>query len=502
MKKSHRKNKAKFRRIIRETVMKSENHAESMPLAYDTFILGEDERCHISTDCFKTQLNNNIMVVGGTGAGKTLGVMMPILLHMKNSNAVGVFTKWGMLTSVRRLLEKRGYKVHLLNLSKPEKSEYGFDPLVYCKTDEDVRDLAHAIVYSSPTGGSSKDPFWDTSAENLLEIALRTVKDHAVKGKATMATALQLLDRLVWVDRCDWDDWDDEEERTSYPAHHILEKCSKTDSFLRTSWKAYSDLSDQTGSSVTGCLQVPLRAVFPNSVRVCTTNPQQFNFWELTKPKNVLFVYVSPFNTANYRYVTLFYRQMFKALFDMAEEFADNMLPYPVHVLFDDFATSGKIPDFDKHISIFREKRISATMLIQSESQLSSIYGKREAQTIINNCDTYVFLGGRDNDTCTNVSKKVNVPFDEIMDMPLGGEFFIRRGQKAIRTNRYDIFNDPVYINAIKADALQELPPVPQTMTKSGEDLYSLFGIELPKKEEGMNGHGQEPYSKWQRRIK
>ncbi len=134
--------------------MEAEARIEST--VYDTFILGEDKRCHVSTDCHKTQLNNNIMVVGGSGSGKTRSVMVPILLHLEHSNAIGIFTKWGMLSSIRKVLEKRGYKVHVLNLSEPDKSEYSFDPLVYCKTDEDIRDLAQqsyiAILRTVETG--------------------------------------------------------------------------------------------------------------------------------------------------------------------------------------------------------------------------------------------------------------------------------------------------------------------------------------------------------------
>ena len=167
-----KKNKSARRNRHSRSERAKENvrHNAAIPEGCDTFLLGEDERCHISTDCKATQLNNNIMVVGGSGSGKTMSVMLPILVHMERSNAVGIFTKWGMLSEVTRLLEKRGYTVHVLNLVEPEKSAYGFDPLFYCESDEDIRDLAHSIIYSDPNGGCGKDPFWDTSAENLSDV--------------------------------------------------------------------------------------------------------------------------------------------------------------------------------------------------------------------------------------------------------------------------------------------------------------------------------------------
>ncbi len=461
---------------------------ERETLAYDTFILGEDPRCHVSTDCYETQLNNNFTIVGGSGSGKTRSVMMPILLHLKHSNAIGIFTKWGMLTSIRRLLQKRGYKVHVLNLSEPDKSDYSFDPLVYCKTDEDIRDLAQAIIYSAPQGGGSKDPYWDTSAANLLEIVLWTVKHYALPGKDTMATALCLLEWLIWNDdEYDWKDMD-EREMEQYPAHYILDKFSENDPVKHAVWRNYKKLPDTTGACVTSSLQTPLNAVFPAAVRRCISGAEQFDFSKLTDEKTVLFVYVSPVNVANHRYAALFYNQVFKSLFEIAEARKGRVLPYPVHVLCDDFATGGKIPNFEKHISIFREKRIAVTMLLQSETQLSSIYGKMDAKTIINNCDTYVFLGGMDDETIESIAKKTDVPASEIRNMPIGTEYFIRRGQKAIRTKRYDISKDPIYLSEIKGreeedEAVSCAASREEMKPKSSAELFELFDIKLPKQE-------------------
>lgn len=485
--------------------MEAEARIELSETAYDTFILGEDKRCHISTDCHKTQLNNNIMVVGGSGSGKTRSVMVPTLLHLEHSNAVGIFTKWGMLTFIRQVLEKRGYKVHVLNLSEPDQSEYSFDPLVYCKTDADIRDLAQAIIFSAPQGGCSKDPYWDTSAANLLEIVLWTVKHYAMPGKDTMATALCLLERLIWNDdRLEWKEMD-EEEMGKYPTHYILDKLCADDPVKQAVWRNYVMLADQTGACVTSSMQTPLNAVFPAAVRSCISGAEQFEFSKLTDEKNVLFVYVSPVNVANHRYAALFYHQVFKSLFEIAEARQGRVLPYPVHVLCDDFATGGAIPDFEKHISIFREKEIAVTMLLQSETQLASIYGKMKAKTIINNCDTYVFLGGMDDETCDSIAKKTDVPASEIRDMPIGTEYFIRRGQKAIRTERYDILKDPIYLSEIEGKGEEE-ESAPRSgakkemKTKSAEELFALFGIQVPKEKRELGRDGSERHRMMGRR--
>jgi type IV secretory pathway TraG/TraD family ATPase VirD4 len=130
---------------------------------------------------------------------------------------------------------------------------------------------------------------------------------------------------------------------------------------------------------------------------------------------------------------------MFKTLFEKAEETENGKLPYPVQIICDDFATGCKVPNFQELISIFREKRIGVTLLIQSESQLDAMYERRNAITIVNNCDTYVYLGGMDLKTCESISKRIDIPCNEVLNMPIGKEYVFRRGQGPIITERYSL---------------------------------------------------------------
>jgi hypothetical protein len=137
---------------------------------------------------------------------------------------------------------------------------------------------------------------------------------------------------------------------------------------------------------------------------------------------------------------------MFKELFEYAESRSDldYQLPIETHIICDDFAT-GQILNFSNYISIFREKKISVTLLIQSESQLASLYGYDDATTIRNNCDTYVYFGSCDLNTAKNISERLNVPLDEILYMPLAKVVIFRRGSKPIIANRYSIKKNRLY---------------------------------------------------------
>ena len=172
---------------------------------------------------------------------------------------------------------------------------------------------------------------------------------------------------------------------------------------------------------------------------------RKVNFCELSSKKTILFVTTSPVNPSLNCFVNIFYGHTFKQLFEFAESQAAGTLPIPVHVLCDDFATGSRILNFPEYISIFREKKISVTLLLQSESQLESMYGPDQATTIINNCDTYLYMGGMDLRTAQNVSLRLNVPLDEVLYMPLGQEVLFRRGQRPIVTQRYDIRNNTLY---------------------------------------------------------
>ena len=144
-------------------------------------------------------------------------------------------------------------------------------------------------------------------------------------------------------------------------------------------------------------------------------------------------------------FISSFYGTAFKELFEFAEEQADGKLPVSVDVLCDDFATGCPVNMFEQYVSIFREKGLSATILIQSESQLSSLYGDDKATTIINNMDTIVFLGSMDLETGKRISMRANCPLEDILYMPIGEEIIFRRGMKPIFTKRYNIFENELY---------------------------------------------------------
>ena len=201
----------------------------------------------------------------------------------------------------------------------------------------------------------------------------------------------------------------------------------------------------RTAASVFGTLNATINTIFTPEVRKLLSMKNKVDFEKLASEKTVLFISTSAVNPALNYFVNIFYGQAFKKLFDFAEQRPSGELPIPVHVLCDDFATGSPILLFPEYISIFREKLLSVTLLVQSESQIERIYGSENATTIQNNVDTYVYMGGMDLKTCRSISERLNAPLEDVLSMLIGQEYIFRRGQKPVVTQRYDILQNTLY---------------------------------------------------------
>ena len=281
--------------------------------SYDTFILGKDKRCIVDTDSKKTQLNNNIMTVGGTGSGKTRSVLYPILLHGKKSNFVGVFTKTGQTEEIKAVMRKKGYRIYDINFACPETSGWGYDPLDYCHTKADYQALANAVICSE-MGKNAKntppDPFWNISSTELLRIILYAVKKGYYHGHGKgMADVMDLMSKFHRVPECGVDDTqpdnypdekdrleDMERKRKRYPVYATLWDIEKFDPEGAGFWKNFMHLADNTASCIVQTMLTPFNRVFQPEIKKLFRKNKKFSFKELLKPKTALFIYISPVN--------------------------------------------------------------------------------------------------------------------------------------------------------------------------------------------------------------
>jgi len=404
-------------------------------MSKDKIILGEN--AVYSTDSSQTGLNNNVLVCAGSGAGKTMSVMEPRLLETYNSSLIVTLTKRRLVEKYKSLFAERGYVVQDLNFITPSESDVSYDPLEYVETCTDIKFLAESIVKSNPRKEKSgADPYWDDTAVSLLSAEIAYIL--LTEDNPTFEDVLKLNDSLTIKEGSG-------QIKTSLDWQFDLLKDDKLGHFASTCWNTFKVLPIKTASCVYGTLSTAIDTIFTPEIREMIEYKRKVDFEQLANRKTMLFISTSAVNPALNCFVNMFYAQMFKQLFEYAESLPSGKLPVPVSVLCDDFATGSRVLNFPEYISIFREKQISVTLLIQSESQLESMYGMDDCITIINNCDTYVFMGGMDLRTGKNISERLNAPLEDVLYMPIGQEIIFRRGQKPIITQRYNVLADKTY---------------------------------------------------------
>lgn len=420
------------------------NSTARQELQYDPLILGDGPKGVYSQNPRKSSVNSNVLVVAGTGGGKTVSVVEAYLLHAWFQSMVVLLTKRRLLDKYRKLLERRGYRVKVMNLVYPNQSDVGYDPMLHVRDDSDLASLGKSLL--TCTGDTSeRDHYWQNSAASLF-CAIAKLAIHQKGRRARMKDVLYLL-RHVDVN-CR--EYYDEEEDTWV---HVSDCCPKEDiEALReedpkmySDWSQYKDNASNTAASIRGVLLTAINTMMTEGICNLMDKPEQLDFKEMADRKTVLFIITSPVNPALHPFANLVFGSLFKELFEYAESLPDGRLPVPLTAICDDFATGGQIPDFQHHISIFREKGISVMMLVQSLSQLAAMYGHHGAATIRDNTDNIVYLGGNDMDTAEYISRRIDKPVDEVLALPIGQEYLFRRGQKPLQLQRYRIYDDPLY---------------------------------------------------------
>ncbi len=397
-------------------------------------------------DSSETGINLNEIVVGSTGCGKTMSLCIPRLLHTYDSSIVVPIAKSSIMNKFSKLFEERGYEVELIDFVNPEKSTVGYDPFDYIKSDEDVIHLVKNMLEGGKEfRGGNYDPFWDESAESMVGSIFQLNRENEKSGgkKATLVDSVELFRNL------------NAKYTGSYPrtrldaAFENLEK-QKPGNQACMLWRTYSTAPVKTASTIHSCANNAMDKFMSENIKKFVSKERKIDFASLGEKKTILFIKTSPMNTALYNFINIMYSDMFRCLFETAESSEDGRLEIPVHIICDDFACGSRIVNFENYISIFRAAGISVSLLLQSESQLFAMYGESGGKTIINNCDTYVYMGGMDYDTCFNISRKINKPLEQVIGLPKEQVIVFRRGMQPRFAKRYRTLEDPEYIRAMQ----------------------------------------------------
>ena len=410
------------------------------------------ENAVYDVDFNKTGINQNELIVGATGSGKSWSCAYSRLAHILDSSVVIPISKNEIKNIFMPVFKERGYEIVEIDFTNPEKSKSGYDPMDWVNSDEDIIHLATSIVKA---GGKSfsEEPFWDNSAISMHAAEMGFLKlNEKDSGKRTTYADVIKLHKSIEIYSTDriHTNLDD--------SFNKLEKIYPNNQASQL-WKTFKCNPIKTGSCIYTTLNSSIDKIFSKSICDLTKKDDRIDFKSIGERKTAVFITTSPFNMTLKNYVNILYSDLFRVLFEQAQQSDSGQLNVPVHIICDDFACGTRITGFEDYISIFRAAGISVSLLLQSESQLNTIYGEYAAQTIINNCDTYVYMGGMDPVTCRRISDRLNIPLHKVMDFPLEQVVVMRRGSKPIVSKRYQILKDEEYQKILtKYKAMKDKP--------------------------------------------
>ena len=380
-------------------------------------ILGKDRV--YSLDTYSTKRNNNVLVVGASGAGKTRGIVSPNLMQATGSYIVSD-PKGSLYCKYKKYLEERGYEVKKLDFTDPLNSvHYNF--LSYIKEPKDIIKAAHMLAYEELT---TQDPFWDHSASMLLSALIA----YCIEGLNEYEQNFRSIEKLLQSARRGEFSSDDRSSLDRLMDYHGKRY---PDSWAVRQYRNVAVAPERTFNSILITLTSKLRN-FGTEELVEMMSSDDVNIASIGKKKTALFVVVSDNDRSMDNLANLFFTQAMNELCRYADkECKDFKLPVPVRFILDDFATNCRIDEFPRMIASIRSRGISTMLMIQAESQLLDSYGA-DGRTIIGNCDTYVYMGGTDVETAKAVAERCDVPVKKILNMPVGTNIIFRRGEEPI----------------------------------------------------------------------
>ena len=416
--------------------------------------------------------NKNILVIGGSGSGKTRFFCKPSLLQAHSSYVV-TDPKGTLLPEIGGFLERQKYRIKCLNLINFKKS-MRYNPLAYIRSEKDILKLVNALIMNTKgEGDKAGEDFW-VKAERLYYSALiGYIWYEAPEEEKNFITLLDLINASEARE-------DDEEYQSPVDLLFAQLEEKDPDHFAVKQYRKFKMAAGKTLKSILISCGARLAPFDIKELRdLMETDELELD--TLGDSKSALFVIISDTDSTFNFVAALMYSQLFNLLCDKADDFYGGRLPVHVHLILDEFANIGQIPNFDKLIATIRSREISASIILQSQSQLKAIY-KDNADTIVGNCDSTLFLGGKEKSTLKEISEllgketidsynqsenrgsqishglsyqklgKELMTQDELAVMDGGKCIFMLRGVRPFLSDKYDLTRHPNYKYTADAD--------------------------------------------------
>ena len=419
----------------------------------------------LGLDTHKHRRSLNVLVIGGSGAAKTRGYVKPNILEA-NSNYVITDPKMEVLTATGGYLKRQGYDIRVLNLVDLSQSD-GYNPFRYLRDEKDALKLVNTLIQATtPKGSHESDPFWSKSETALLQAIILMLFQEAPEYEQNFSMVMRVLEYAEVRE-------DDDEYVSPLDLLFRAMEYENPESVALRQYKVFKQAAGKTAKSILISCGARLAPFDIAELRELMSY-DEMELDTIGDRKTALFVIISDTDDTFNFVVAIMYSQLFNLLCDKADDVYNGRLPVHVRCLLDEFANIGQIPKFDKLIATIRSREISASIILQSQSQLKTIY-KDAADTITGNCDCTLFLGGKEKSTLKEISEvlgketidlyntsetrsnnnsyglnyqktgKELMSQDEIAVMDGGKCILQLRGVRPFLSNKYDITKHPKY---------------------------------------------------------
>ena len=450
--------------------------------------------------------NKNVLVIGGSGSGKTRFFVKANLLQA-HSSYILTDPKGDLVSQTGAFLQRKGYRIKILNTINFSKSMH-YNPMAYVHSEKDILKLVTTLITNTKGEGKGGDPFWEKAETLLLTALIGYIHYHMLEEEQNFSILLDMLNAMEVRE-------DDENFKNGIDLLFDELEAESPDDFALRQYKRYKLAAGKTAKSILISVGARLSCFDIQELRELTAY-DELELDTLGDSKTVLYIIMSDTDSTFNFLISMCYTQMFNLLCEKADDVYGGRLPVHVRCLIDEMANIGQIPNLEKLIATIRSREISACLILQAQAQLKAIY-KDNADTIVGNCDSVLFLGGKERTTLKEltealgketidtfntgesrgreVSHSLNyqklgkelMSIDELATLDGGKCIYQLRGVRPFLSDKYDITKHPWYKYLSDADPRNAFDVAKYLSTELNPkpyELYHTFTVDVEEADE------------------
>lgn len=378
--------------------------------------------------------NVNTMLIGAPGTGKTRSYVLPNLMSAEDESLIVLDPKGEIYDMSADLMREKGYAVRSLDFVNPERSEVHYNPLAYCRNEEEILRLTALLVEDQKQ--KTTDMFWPTSSQLLCNALVGFLTNHRPVHQQHLGSMRKLLEAATVQE--------DNPEKYTSKLDVVFDEVMKKHpgSWAASQYQLVKRAAGKTQKSIIiSLISMFCGLLTPQLTAMMSTDT--LDIPSLCESKTVLYVKCSDTDRSKDKLVAMFFMQLFQELYSIADHAPTHTLPRPCHVMLDDVGANLTIPNMDGIIATSRGRGISLSLVLQSVGQLKRQYA--DYTSILNSCNNVVFLGGSDIETCREMATRLDKPLGDVLYKERDTIYVFRQGCRPIITKTYDLTTHPRY---------------------------------------------------------